>query len=103
MYEAITRGIRIRVTPQYLEDQDSSPDEGRYLWAYTIDISNEGEEMGAAALAHWRITDATRQTEEVRGPASSARRRSSRPATRLATRPAARCGRLRASWSAATR
>ena len=30
MYEATTRGIRIRVTPHYLEDQ-SSPDESEFF------------------------------------------------------------------------
>ena len=43
MYEAVTRGIRIRVTPQYLEDQ-SSPEESEFFWAYTIDIANESDE-----------------------------------------------------------
>jgi ApaG protein len=67
MYEAVTRGIRIRVTPQYLEDE-SAPDEGRYFWAYTIDIANEGRETVQLRSRHWRITDADGRTEEVRGP-----------------------------------
>ena len=67
MYEAVTRGIRIRVTPQFLA-QDSSPEEGRYLWAYTIDICNEGSQSVQLRSRHWRITDADGRTEEVRGP-----------------------------------
>jgi len=67
MYEAVTRDIRICVTPQYLEDE-SAPEEGRYLWAYTIDISNEGQETVQLRSRHWRITDAAGRTEEVRGP-----------------------------------
>jgi ApaG protein len=67
MYESVTRDIRIRVTPQYLEDE-SSPDEGRYFWAYTIDIRNEGSEIVQLRSRHWRITDADGHTEEVRGP-----------------------------------
>ena len=67
MYEAVTRGIRIRVTPQFLE-QDSAPDEGRYLWAYTIDILNEGGDWVQLRSRHWRITDATGHTQEVKGP-----------------------------------
>jgi ApaG protein len=67
MYEAVTNGIRIRVTPQYLEEE-SSPEEGRYVWAYTIDILNEGTETVQLRTRHWRITDATGHTEEVRGP-----------------------------------
>ena len=67
MYEAVTHGIRVRVTPQYLEEE-SAPDEGRYVWAYTIDIVNEGSETVQLRTRHWRITDATGRTEEVRGP-----------------------------------
>jgi ApaG protein len=67
MYEAVTHGVRVRVTPQYREEE-SSPDEGRYVWAYTIDIVNEGSETVQLHTRHWRITDATGHTEEVRGP-----------------------------------
>jgi ApaG protein len=67
MYEATTRGIRIRVTPQYLEEQ-SSPDESEFFWAYTIDIQNEGSEPVQLRSRIWRITDGHGQTEEVRGP-----------------------------------
>ncbi len=67
MYEAITRGIRIRVTPQYLDDQ-SSPEEGQFYWAYTIDIANESEETVQLRSRIWQITDGMGQTEEVRGP-----------------------------------
>jgi ApaG protein len=67
MYEAVTRGIRVRVTPQYLEEQ-SAPEDDRFFWAYTIDISNEGSETVQLRSRHWRITDADGKTEEVRGP-----------------------------------
>jgi ApaG protein len=67
MYEAVTRGIRVRVTPQYLEEE-SSPEDDRFFWAYTIDISNEGSETVQLRSRHWRITDADGRTEEVRGP-----------------------------------
>ena len=67
MYEAVTRGIRVRVTPKYLEEE-SSPDEGRFFWAYTIDISNEGSETVQLCSRHWRITDSEGRNEEVRGP-----------------------------------
>ena len=67
MYEAVTRGIRIRVTPQFLEEE-SAPAEGRYLWSYTIDIRNEGRDTVQLRSRHWRITDATGRTQEVQGP-----------------------------------
>ena len=66
MYEAVTQGIRVRVTPQYLEE-DSSPHEDRYVWAYTVDIHNEGSETVQLRSRYWRITDANGRTEEVRG------------------------------------
>ena len=43
MYEAVTRAIRVRVTPAYIEDR-STPDDGQYFWAYTVDIANQGSE-----------------------------------------------------------
>jgi ApaG protein len=66
MYEAVTQGIRVRVTPQYLEE-DSAPHEDRYVWAYTVEIHNEGSETVQLRSRYWRITDANGRTEEVRG------------------------------------
>lgn len=67
MYEASTNGIRVRVTPHFVEDQ-SSPDEGRYFWAYTVDISNEGEAVIQLKTRRWLITDGNGRQETVRGP-----------------------------------
>jgi ApaG protein len=67
MYEAVTRGIRVRVEPQYVEDQ-SSPDEGHFFWVYTVTISNEGDETVQLRSRVWRITNANGVTQEVRGP-----------------------------------
>jgi ApaG protein len=67
MYEAVTQSIRVRVQPEYLEDE-SAPIDGRYVWAYTVDIINEGIETVQLKTRHWRITDAAGRTEEVRGP-----------------------------------
>jgi ApaG protein len=66
-YTALTRGIRVNVLPQYLPDE-SDPDEGRYFWAYTIDIENEGHETVRLRSRIWKITDETGKVEEVRGP-----------------------------------
>lgn len=66
-YEAVTRGIRIRVEPRYMEDQ-SSPEEGHFVWSYAVEISNDGEETVQLKTRTWRITDALGRTEEVRGP-----------------------------------
>ena len=67
MYEAITRGIRIRVEPQYMEEQ-SSPDEGHFVWSYEVEISNDSKETVQLKTRAWRITDGLGRTEEVRGP-----------------------------------
>jgi ApaG protein len=67
MYEEVTRSIRVRVRPEYLEAQ-SAPEEGRYFWAYTVEIVNEGSETVQLRSRYWRITDANGHVEEVRGP-----------------------------------
>ena len=63
---AITDGIRVRVQSQYLPDQ-SSPRDDRYVFAYTITISNEGLTTAQLRTRHWIITDARGVIEEVRG------------------------------------
>jgi len=67
MYEAVTSEIRVRVTPRFLEDE-STPDEGRYFWAYTVEISNEGRDTVQLKTRRWLITDANGRQETVRGP-----------------------------------
>lgn len=67
MYEAVTRSIRVRATPQYMEDQ-SAPEDGYFFWAYTIEIANLGDVPVQLKSRVWRITDANGHCEEVRGP-----------------------------------
>ena len=52
-----TRGINVRVASFYLEDQ-SEPDEQRYVWAYHVTIENHGEQTVQLLSRTWRITDA---------------------------------------------
>ena len=66
MYQATTRSIEVTVTPRFLKDR-SSPENGQYFWAYTIDIVNRGSETVQLKTRHWRITDALGRTQEVRG------------------------------------
>ena len=63
---AVTDGIRVSVQSQYLADQ-SSPRDDRYVFAYTITISNEGAETAQLRTRHWIITDSRGAIEEVRG------------------------------------
>jgi ApaG protein len=67
LYEAITRGIRIRVEPRYMEEQ-SSPEDGHFVWSYSVEISNDSSETVQLKSRIWRITDGQGRTEEVRGP-----------------------------------
>ena len=59
---------RIEVQPmaQFIPDQ-SDPDENRYLFAYTITISNAGNVPAQLISRHWVITNADEEVQEVRG------------------------------------
>jgi ApaG protein len=63
---ALTDGIRVRVRAQYLSDQ-SSPRDDRFVFAYTITISNEGTAPAQLRTRHWVITDGRGVIDEVRG------------------------------------
>ena len=58
--------IQIDVDTQYLHDQ-SDPEKDRYVFAYTIGITNHGEEPVKLMKRHWRITDDNNKVEEVKG------------------------------------
>lgn len=66
MYQAVTRGISVTVTPRYLPEE-SSPDEGRYFFAYTVEIINRSLERVQLKARYWRITDGRGHIQEVRG------------------------------------
>lgn len=66
MYSAVTRAIRVDVEPIYLDEQ-SEPDEGQYVWAYRVNIANEGGETVQLLSRYWHITDAMGRVQEVRG------------------------------------
>ncbi len=67
MYRAVTWKIEVTVTPRYVAER-SSPGNGYFFWAYTIDIANRGHETVQLKTRHWRITDALGQLQEVKGP-----------------------------------
>ena len=56
----------IEITTRFLDDQ-SRPDDDRYVFAYTISIRNTGEVAARLLDRHWIITDANGRVEEVRG------------------------------------
>ncbi|WP_427789656.1 Co2+/Mg2+ efflux protein ApaG [Brevundimonas diminuta] len=66
-YSAETEGVVVRVRPSYLAGQ-SDPAEGRWVWAYQIEIVNLSGGPVQLVARRWTITDAMGRVEEVRGP-----------------------------------
>ena len=66
MYNCETDGVKIEITPEYLEDQ-SCPEEGRYLWSYTVQIKNTRQRSVQLISRTWVITDSTGRIEHVQG------------------------------------
>ena len=52
--------------PEYLPES-SAPDEGRYVFAYTITIRNTGSVAAQLVARHWDIEDADGRTQTVDG------------------------------------
>jgi ApaG protein len=63
---AVTDAIRVSVKSEYRPDR-SVPSARRFLFTYTIRISNEGEDPAKLLSRHWIITDANGDREEVEG------------------------------------
>ena len=58
--------IEIAVETTYIEQQ-SVPNEDRYVFAYTITIENAGTMATQLISRHWVITDGSHHIQEVRG------------------------------------
>jgi ApaG protein len=58
--------FRCTVRVQYLPEQ-SSPPEGPYAFAYTVNIVNSGDISAQLLARHWVVSDAGGNREEVRG------------------------------------
>lgn len=65
-FEAETAGIRVAVQSYFLDDQ-SDPDQSRFVWAYRIRIANDSDITVQLLNRHWIITDAKGKVEEVKG------------------------------------
>lgn len=61
-----TSPVDIKVRTQYLKGE-SQPDQQRYVFAYTITITNKGPDPVKLLNRYWRITDANNKIQEVRG------------------------------------
>lgn len=58
--------MRVEVVTNYVAEQ-SEPDIGRFVFAYTITISNLGSIPARLLSRHWIITDANGKVQEVQG------------------------------------
>jgi ApaG protein len=61
-----THNVSVKTRTTYIADQ-SNPDGDRYVFAYTITISNSGEAPARLVSRHWIITDANNKVQEVKG------------------------------------
>jgi ApaG protein len=62
----MSQPIEVRVQTRYVAAQ-SQPAQRRFVFTYTITISNQGEEAAQLISRHWRIRDARDQLQEVQG------------------------------------
>ena len=65
--EAVTEDIRVEVMSSY-SPENSRPQEGEWVFQYTVRITNQGKDTVQLVSRHWVITDAADRVEEVRGP-----------------------------------
>ena len=62
----VPHDIKVSVESRFLDDQ-SAPRENRFVFAYTVTISNRGGVAARLLARHWVITDANGKVQEVRG------------------------------------
>ncbi len=58
--------VKVAAQSFYIEEQ-SVPEQGHYVFAYTITIRNEGAMPARLLSRHWIITDSNGKVEQVRG------------------------------------
>ncbi len=66
MAKKIHYHITVAAQAFFLEEQ-SNPDRDRYVFAYTVQVLNQGNIAAKLLSRHWIITDANGKVEEVRG------------------------------------
>ncbi|HHM05665.1 MAG TPA: Co2+/Mg2+ efflux protein ApaG [Gammaproteobacteria bacterium] len=66
MSKCLPHQIEVTVVPHFIEEQ-SAPEEQRYIFAYTVNIRNQGSVAARLISRHWVITDANGNVQEVRG------------------------------------
>jgi len=66
MEEINQHGVVIQTQVNYLPDQSDEPG-NRFVFSYTITITNLGHSSAKLISRHWIITDANNHVQEVRG------------------------------------
>jgi ApaG protein len=66
MIDKKTYEIAVTVRTRFLDEQ-SAPDDNRFVFSYTIRIANAGNVPARLLSRHWIITDANGKVQEVRG------------------------------------
>lgn len=66
MYSKTTNGVTVTVTPYFLEDQ-SSPQEDHYVWAYQVNIRNTSSNTIKLNHRNWVIIDANGKIMNIQG------------------------------------
>jgi ApaG protein len=67
MSEAVTEDIRVEVMSSY-SPEHSKPQEGEWVFQYTVRITNQGNDTVQLVSRHWLISDSAERIEEVKGP-----------------------------------
>ncbi len=64
--DAVTEGIRVEVLSRHLPE-NSRPQQGVWVFQYTVRITNQGSRTVQLLSRHWIITDALERVREVKG------------------------------------
>jgi ApaG protein len=64
--DSVTRNIRVEVMARY-SAENSQPGQGKWVFQYTVRITNQGSETVQLMTRHWIITDAIDHVSEVKG------------------------------------
>ena len=67
MSETTTQGTRVQVTTRFLEEK-SNPQAKKFIFAYTVTITNTGKIAVQLISRRWVIKDADGDIETVEGP-----------------------------------
>ncbi len=65
--EAVTNNVSVEVLSQY-SAENSHPQQGEWVFQYTVRITNKGADTVQLISRHWIITDAAEDVSEVKGP-----------------------------------